>query len=156
MSRRGGFAAQGMARATGRPGVCITTSGPGATNLMTGIADAHMGSIPIVAITGQVAPSVIGTDAFQESDIIGMLVPVTKQSYILDDPYEIPRVVKEAFYLANTGRKGPVNIDFPKDIANAIVEDNGFDTTIRYPVPSPPGIRKDQVTRAQGVVAQSQ
>ena len=150
------FAAQGMARATGKPGVCIATSGPGATNLMTGIADAHMDSIPIVALTGQVATSVIGTDAFQESDIIGMLVPVTKQSYILDDPYEIPRVVKEAFYLANTGRKGPVNIDFPKDIANAIVEDNGFDTTIRYPVPSPPGIGKDQVTRAQDLMDQSE
>ncbi len=150
------FAAQGMARATGKPGVCIATSGPGATNLMTGIADAHMDSVPIVAITGQVATSVIGTDAFQESDIIGMLVPVTKQSYILDDPYEIPRVVKEAFYLANTGRKGPVNIDFPKDIANAIVEDNGFDTTIRYPVPSPPGIGKDQVTRAQDLMDHSE
>ncbi|HJX15332.1 MAG TPA: biosynthetic-type acetolactate synthase large subunit [Candidatus Deferrimicrobiaceae bacterium] len=150
------FAAQGMARATGKAGVCIATSGPGATNLMTGIADAHMDSIPLVAITGQVATSVIGTDAFQESDIIGMLVPVTKQSYILDDPYEIPRVVKEAFYLANTGRKGPVNIDFPKDIANAIVEDNGFDTTIRYPVPPPPGIGKDQATRAQDLMDQSE
>jgi acetolactate synthase-1/2/3 large subunit len=147
------FAAQGMARATGRPGVCIATSGPGATNLMTGIADAHMDSVPIIAITGQVATSVIGTDAFQESDIIGMLVPVTKQSYILDDPYEIPRVVKEAFYLANTGRKGPVNIDFPKDIANAVIEDNGFDTTIRYPVPSPPGAGKDQLDRARALMA---
>jgi thiamine pyrophosphate-dependent acetolactate synthase large subunit-like protein len=115
------FAAQGMARATGKPGVCIATSGPGATNLMTGIADA-------------VATSVIGTDAFQESDIVGMLVPVTKQSYILDDPYEIPRIVKEAFYLSNTGRKGPVNIDLPKDISNAVIPDDGFDATIRYPV----------------------
>ena len=147
------FAAQGMARATGKAGVCIATSGPGATNLMTGIADAHMDSIPIVAITGQVATSVIGTDAFQESDIIGMLVPVTKQSYILDDPYEIPRVVKEAFYLANTGRKGPVNIDFPKDVANAVVPDNGFDTTIRYPVPRPPGMTKEQLARARALMA---
>jgi acetolactate synthase-1/2/3 large subunit len=147
------FAAQGMARATGRPGVCIATSGPGATNLMTGIADAHMDSVPIIALTGQVATSVIGTDAFQESDIIGMLVPVTKQSYILDDPYEIPRVVKEAFYLANTGRKGPVNIDFPKDIANAVIPDDGFDTTIRYPVPSPPGAGKEQLDRAQALMA---
>src|SRR3989304_9780283 len=138
MSRRGGFAAQGMARATGRPGVCITTSGPGATNLMTGIADAHMDSIPIVAITGQVATSVIGTDAFQESDIIGMLVPVTKQSYILDDPYEIPRGVKEAFYLANTGRKGPVTIDFPKDIANPRVASKLVDTTIPNPAAAGP------------------
>ena len=143
------FAAQGVARATNRAGVCISTSGPGATNLMTGIADAHMDSIPLVAITGQVATKVIGTDAFQESDIIGMLVPVTKQAYILDDPYEIPRVVKEAFYLANTGRKGPVNIDFPKDIANAVVPDEGFDTTIRYPVPSPPGINAEQLARAR-------
>jgi acetolactate synthase-1/2/3 large subunit len=150
------FAAQGMARATGRPGVCIATSGPGATNLMTGIADAHMDSIPIIALTGQVATSVIGTDAFQESDIIGMLVPVTKQSYILDDPYEIPRVVKEAFYLANTGRKGPVNIDFPKDIANAVIPDEGFDTTIRYPVPAPPGIRKEQLEQVRKLMASAE
>jgi acetolactate synthase-1/2/3 large subunit len=147
------FAAQGIARATNRAGVCIATSGPGATNLMTGIADAHMDSIPLVAITGQVATAVIGTDAFQESDIIGMLVPVTKQSYILDDPYEIPRVVKEAFYLANTGRKGPVNIDFPKDVANAVVPDHGFDTTIRYPIPSPPGIGREQLAHARKLMA---
>ena len=150
------FAAQGMARATGKPGVCIATSGPGATNLMTGIADAHMDSVPIVAITGQVATSVIGTDAFQESDIIGMLVPVTKQSYILDDPYEIPRIVKEAFYLANTGRKGPVNIDLPKDVSNAVIPDDGFDATIRYPVLPPPGIGKEQVARAQKLMAQAE
>jgi acetolactate synthase-1/2/3 large subunit len=149
------FAAQGMARATGKPGVCIATSGPGATNLMTGIADAHMDSVPIIAITGQVATSVIGTDAFQESDIIGMLVPVTKQSYILDDPYEIPRVVREAFYLANTGRKGPVNIDLPKDISNAVIPDDGFDATIRYPVLPPPGIGKDQVAQAEKLMASS-
>jgi acetolactate synthase-1/2/3 large subunit len=149
------FAAQGMARATGKPGVCIATSGPGATNLMTGIADAHMDSVPIIAITGQVATSVIGTDAFQESDIIGMLVPVTKQSYILDDPYEIPRVVREAFYLANTGRKGPVNIDLPKDISNAVIPDDGFDATIRYPVPPPPGIGKDQLAQAEKLMASS-
>jgi acetolactate synthase-1/2/3 large subunit len=115
---------------------------------MTGIADAHMDSIPIVAITG-VATSVIGTDAFQESDIVGMLVPVTKQSYILDDPYEIPRIVKEAFYLSNTGRKGPVNIDLPKDISNAVIPDDGFDAT-------PPGIGKDQVARAQKLMASSE
>ncbi|HEY7586793.1 MAG TPA: thiamine pyrophosphate-binding protein, partial [Candidatus Deferrimicrobiaceae bacterium] len=147
------FAAQGMARATGRAGVCIATSGPGATNLMTGIADAHMDSIPIVAITGQVATAVIGTDAFQESDIIGMLVPVTKQSYILDDPFEIPRIVREAFYLANTGRKGPVNIDLPKDISNAVIPDGDFDTTIRYPVPAPPGIGRDQLAHAKKLMA---
>jgi acetolactate synthase-1/2/3 large subunit len=149
------FAAQGMARATGKAGVCIATSGPGATNLMTGIADAHMDSIPLVAITGQVATAVIGTDAFQESDIIGMLVPVTKQSYIVDDPYEIPRVVKEAFYLANTGRKGPVNIDLPKDISNAVVPDEGFDTVIRYPVPTPPGISRDQLAQVRKLMAES-
>ncbi|HEY7528787.1 MAG TPA: thiamine pyrophosphate-binding protein, partial [Candidatus Deferrimicrobiaceae bacterium] len=147
------FAAQGMARATGKAGVCIATSGPGATNLMTGIADAHLDSVPLVAITGQVATSVIGTDAFQESDIIGMLVPVTKQSYILDDPHEIPRVVKEAFYLANNGRKGPVNIDFPKDIANAVIPDGGFDTTIRYPVPAPPGIGREQLAQVKKLFA---
>jgi len=133
----------------------LATSGPGATNLMTGIADAHMDSVPIIAITGQVATAVIGTDAFQESDIIGMLVPVTKQSYMLDDPYEIPRVVKEAFYLANTGRKGPVNIDLPKDVSNAVIPDEGFDATIRYPVSSPPGITKDQLAHAQKLMASS-
>lgn len=147
------FAAQGMARATGKAGVCIATSGPGATNLMTGIADAHMDSIPLIALTGQVATAVIGTDAFQESDIIGMLVPVTKQSYSLDDPYEIPRVVKEAFYLANTGRKGPVNIDLPKDVANAVVPDEEFDATVRYPVPEPTGIRKDQLEQVRALTA---
>ncbi len=150
------FAAQGMARATGKVGVCIATSGPGATNLMTGIADAHMDSIPIVAITGQVATAVIGTDAFQESDIIGMLVPVVKQAYILDDPQEIPRVVREAFYLANTGRKGPVNIDLPKDVSNAVIPDAGFDARIRYPVPSLPGIRREQLAQVRQLAAKAQ
>ena len=150
------FAAQGMARATGRVGVCIATSGPGATNLMTGIADAHLDSIPVVAITGQVATSVIGTDAFQESDIVGMLVPVVKQAYLVDDPYEIPRVVREAFYLANTGRKGPVHIDLPKDVANAVIPDGRFDTTIRYPVPKPPGIGKEELEQVRRLVSSAE
>jgi len=150
------FAAQGVARATGRVGVCIATSGPGATNLMTGIADAHLDSIPIVAITGQVATSVIGTDAFQESDVVGMLVPVVKQAYVLDDPYEIPRVVREAFYLANTGRKGPVHIDLPKDVANARIPDGRFDDTIRYPVPDPPGIDREQLEQVRKLAASAE
>jgi acetolactate synthase-1/2/3 large subunit len=109
-------AADGYARATGRVGVCMATSGPGATNLVTGIANAYMDSIPIVAITGQVATKVIGTDAFQEADITGITLPIVKHSYLITDASEIPQVIAEAFYLANTGRKGPVVIDIPRDV----------------------------------------
>ncbi|GAB3526080.1 acetolactate synthase large subunit [Arthrobacter monumenti] len=110
-----GHAAQGYAMVTGRPGVCIATSGPGATNLVTAIADAHMDSVPMVAITGQVASSVIGTDAFQEADIVGITMPITKHSYLVTDPQDIPRVMAEAFHLASTGRPGPVLVDVAKD-----------------------------------------
>jgi len=112
----GGFAADGYARATGRPGVCMATSGPGATNLVTAIADAYMDSVPMVAITGQVPQAMIGKGAFQETDFFGMTLPVVKHSYLITDVNEIPRVVKEAFYIARTGRPGPVVIDFPKNI----------------------------------------
>lgn len=112
----GAFAAEGYARATGRVGVCMATSGPGATNLVTGIADAYMDSVPIVAITGQVVRSMIGKGAFQETDIYGMTLPVVKHSYLITSIGEIPRVVKEAFYIARSGRPGPVLIDLPKDI----------------------------------------
>jgi acetolactate synthase-1/2/3 large subunit len=112
----GGFAAGGYARATGRAGVCMATSGPGATNLVTAIADAYMDSVPLVAITGQVPQAMIGKGAFQETDIFGMTLPVVKHSYLITDVNDIPRIVKEALYIATTGRPGPVTIDFPKNL----------------------------------------
>src|SRR5918912_656757 len=115
----GVFAAEGYARATGKAGVCMATSGPGATNLVTGIADAYMDSVPMVAITGQVPQAMIGKGAFQETDIFGMTLPVVKHSYLVTDINDIPRIVKEAFYLAQTGRPGPVLIDLPKNIQQA-------------------------------------
>src|SRR6266478_3156766 len=114
----GVFAAGGYGRATGRAGVCMATSGPGATNLVTGIADAYMDSVPLVAITGQVPQEMIGRGAFQETDVFGMTLPVVKHSYLIMDIHEIPRVVKEAFHIAQTGRPGPVVIDIPKNIQN--------------------------------------
>lgn len=113
-------AAEGYARVMNKPGVVIATSGPGATNLVTGIADAMIDSIPLVVFTGQVATSVIGTDAFQEADIMGITTPITKHNYQVQDIRDIPRIVKEAFHIANTGRKGPVLIDFPKNISQAL------------------------------------
>jgi acetolactate synthase I/II/III large subunit len=114
----GVFAAEGYARATGKAGVCMATSGPGATNLVTGIADAFMDSIPLVAITGQVPQDMIGRGAFQETDFFGMTLPVVKHSYLVWDINEIPRIVKEAFHIAQSGRPGPVLIDIPKNIQN--------------------------------------
>jgi acetolactate synthase-1/2/3 large subunit len=114
-----GHAAEGYAQATGRPGVAIVTSGPGATNIVTALADAFMDSIPIVVITGQVASVAIGTDAFQEVDTTGITMGVTKHNWLVTDAAEIPRIVREAFHIATTGRPGPVLIDFPKDVANA-------------------------------------
>ena len=118
----GSFAAEGYARATGKPGVCMATSGPGATNLVTGIADAYMDSIPLVAITGQVPQEMIGRGAFQETDVFGMTLPIVKHSYLVMDIHEIPRVVKEAFHIARTGRPGPVVIDIPKNIQNQMAQ----------------------------------
>jgi acetolactate synthase-1/2/3 large subunit len=109
-------AADGYARATGKVGVCMATSGPGATNLVTGIANAHLDSVPVVAITGQVARPFIGKDAFQETDITGITLPITKQNYLVMDAASLPKIVKEAFYLARTGRPGPVLIDLPRDV----------------------------------------
>jgi acetolactate synthase-1/2/3 large subunit len=111
-----GHAATGYAQATGKVGVCMATSGPGATNLVTPIADAHMDSVPIVAITGQVPSAAIGTDAFQEADICGITLPITKHNFLVTDAAEIPRVIAEAFHLAATGRSGPVLVDIPKDV----------------------------------------
>jgi len=115
----GVFAAEGYARATGRAGVCMATSGPGATNLVTGIADAYMDSVPLVAITGQVVQSMIGKGGFQETDIYGMTLPVVKHSYLITEINDIPRIVKEAFYVAQSGRPGPVLIDLPKNVQQA-------------------------------------
>ncbi|NJP36650.1 biosynthetic-type acetolactate synthase large subunit [Alkalicoccus luteus] len=110
-------AAEGYARVTRRPGVVLATSGPGATNLVTGIADAMMDSLPLVVLTGQVATTVTGTDAFQEADIMGITTPITKHNYQVQSAYEIPRIIKEAFHIASTGRPGPVVVDIPKDIS---------------------------------------
>jgi acetolactate synthase-1/2/3 large subunit len=115
-------AADGYARATGKAGVCIVTSGPGATNLVTGLATAYMDSIPVVAITGQVKTSLIGNDAFQEADVTGITRPITKHNYLVKDVKDLARIVREAFHIAATGRPGPVLIDFPSDIQNANAE----------------------------------
>ena len=121
-------AADGYARASGRVGVCLATSGPGACNLVTGIATAYMDSVPVVAITGQVPTSMLGNDAFQESDITGITLPVTKHNYLVKDANELAGVVREAFYIAKTGRNGPVLIDLPKDVNTDLVKN---------PVPAP-------------------
>src|SRR5881296_3086608 len=115
----GVFAAEGYARATGRAGVCMATSGPGATNLVTGIADAFLDSTPLVAITGQVPQHMIGKGAFQETDVFGVTAPIVKHNYLVTDIRDLPRVVKEAFHIAQTGRPGPVLIDIPKNVQQA-------------------------------------
>ncbi|CAH1198819.1 biosynthetic-type acetolactate synthase large subunit [Paenibacillus sp. JJ-223] len=145
-------AADGYARSTGRTGVCLATSGPGATNLITGIATAHMDSIPLVVITGNVATSLLGTDAFQEADIGGMTLPVTKHSYMVRTADELPRVLREAFHLANSGRKGPVLVDIPKDVSAEMTE---FiypeEISIRGYQPLP-FVRPDQIGRLAAVL----
>ena len=115
-------AADGYARVTGRPGVCWATSGPGATNLVTGIATAQMDSVPMVIVTGQVKRSAIGSDAFQETDITGITLPITKHNYLVMDPGDIARTIKEAFHIASTGRPGPVLVDIPKDVIEEYTE----------------------------------
>ena len=114
-----GHAAQGYAVATGGVGVCMATSGPGATNLVTPLADAHMDSVPMVAVTGQVGAASIGTDAFQEADIRGITMPITKHNFLVTNPTDIPRVIAEAFYLARSGRPGPVLVDVAKSALQA-------------------------------------
>ena len=121
-----GFIAQGMARVSGRPEVCFASSGPGATNLVTAIADAHLDSIPMVAITGQVPLSMIGTDAFQEADIYGMTVPITKHNFLVRSADELLQVIPDAFRLAMSGRPGPVLIDIPKDVQTQVVSFDAF------------------------------
>lgn len=128
------FAAEGYARSTGKIGVCMATSGPGATNLVTGLADAKMDSCPIVAITGQVARHFIGTDAFQETPIVEVCRAITKHHYLITKFEDIPRVVKEAFYLARSGRPGPVLIDFPKDLqVETTTEEIDYDPPMKLP-----------------------
>ncbi len=119
-----GHAATGYAQATGRVGVCIATSGPGATNLVTPLADAQMDSVPIVAITGQVPAPAIGTDAFQEADIRGVTMPITKHNYLVTNPLDIPKAIAEAFYIANSGRPGPVLVDIAKDALQKMTDYN--------------------------------
>ncbi len=133
----GGHAAEGYAQASGKVGVCLGTSGPGSTNLVTAIADAYMDSVPLVAITANVSRPLIGTDAFQEADITGITMPITKHNYLVTDPDDIGRVMKEAFYLARTGRPGPVHVDFPKDVLQAEVEFE-YPETVHIPGYMPP------------------
>jgi len=130
-------AADGYARASGRVGVCVATSGPGATNLVTGLATAHMDSSPVVAITGQVSRPMIGRDAFQETDIIGITLPITKQSFLVQDAAELADVVREAFAVAQHGRPGPVLIDIPKDVQNQKVEWTSPDVGAQHAAPLP-------------------
>jgi len=126
------FAAQGYARASGKTGTCMATSGPGACNLVTGLADAYIDSAPMVAITGQVPTTAIGGDSFQEADIVGITMPITKYNYLLERVEDVPSTVKGAYYIANTGRPGPVLIDFPKDIQKAEVGEFKYPKTIAF------------------------
>ncbi len=121
-------AADGYARASGKPGVCLVTSGPGATNLVTGIATAYMDSVPLICLTGQVPTHMLGTDAFQEADITGITMAITKHNYLVSDPNDLTRVIKEAFHIATTGRPGPVLIDLPKDVMISELEPDFPDT----------------------------
>ncbi|MEX2460527.1 MAG: biosynthetic-type acetolactate synthase large subunit [Paenibacillaceae bacterium] len=144
-------AADGYARTTGKVGVCIATSGPGATNLVTGIATAYMDSVPLVVITGNVASTFIGTDAFQEADITGITMPITKHSYLVRNVDDLPRIIHEAFHIANTGRKGPVLIDIPKDISGEKTIFKHVDSvSIRgyHPTLDPNKLQVDKIVKA--------
>jgi len=149
-----GHMAQGYARATGTVGVAIATSGPGATNLVTPIADAYLDSTPIVCITGQVPTHLIGTDAFQEADIQGITMPVVKHSWLVDRAEDIPRIVKEAFHIARSGRPGPVLIDIPKDLQLAeITYVPSKQVDIPGYKPSRHGHPKQVITAAEAILA---
>ena len=149
--------ADGYARATGKVGVAIATSGPGATNLVTGLATAMMDSSPIVCITGQVARGVIGSDAFQECDVTGVTLPVTKHNYLVMDTHELPYIIREAFYIARTGRPGPVLIDVPKDVQNESIEFVYPEGEIRLPGYVPPqGGSADEIAAALDLIAKAQ
>ncbi|NMC89021.1 MAG: biosynthetic-type acetolactate synthase large subunit [Methanomicrobiales archaeon] len=151
-------AADGYARASGRVGVCLATSGPGACNLVTGIATAYMDSVPIVAFTGQVPTGMLGNDAFQESDITGITMPVTKHNYLVKDADDLDRVVQEAFYIARTGRPGPVLIDLPKDVTNGPAKGGGASpgkVTLRGYQPTYEGHVR-QIDRALDLIVESE
>ncbi|WP_413253246.1 acetolactate synthase large subunit [Streptomyces caniferus] len=150
-----GHAATGYAQSTGKVGVCMATSGPGATNLVTPIADAYMDSVPLVAITGQVVSSSIGTDAFQEADICGITMPITKHSFLVTDPDDIPRAISEAFHLASTGRPGPVLVDITKD---ALQKDTVFRWPAEHRLPGYSPVTKPsgkQIQRAARLIAEA-
>lgn len=150
----GSFAAQGVARTTGRPGVCMATSGPGATNLVTGIADAKLDSVPMIAITGQVPQQFIGTDAFQEVPMVEVCRAITKHHYMITDINEVARVVKEAFHVATTGRPGPVLIDFPKDVQLTNIPRDQVDFDPDFALPGyVPQIRKAAAEQISQVIA---
>lgn len=150
-------AADGYARSTGRVGVCLATSGPGATNLVTGLANAYMDSVPLVAFTGQVGTKLIGRDSFQEADITGITLPVTKHNYLVKDVADIPRVVKEAFHIASTGRPGPVLVDLPKDISMTKAAKPEFPSEINLPGYKPTYVgNARQVKAAAAAIEQAQ
>src|SRR2546429_6218612 len=150
-----GHAATGYAQATGRTGVCMATSGPGATNLVTPLADAYMDSVPIVAITGQVSTNLIGTDGFQEADISGITLPITKHNFLVTKPEDIARTIGEAFHVASTGRPGPVLVDIAKDAMQAstdFVWPVPFDLPGYHPVTRP---HARQVRQAAQLITES-
>ncbi len=146
------LSADGYARVSGKVGVCLATSGPGATNLVTGIANAFLDSVPMVAITGQVATPLMGTDAFQEVDIFGITLPVVKHSFIIRDAADIPRIVAEAFEIAASGRPGPVLIDLPKDVANTLVMTPRPTRSVMPALPAPDA---DALDQANALIAQA-
>ena len=136
-------AADGYARATGRVGVCVATSGPGATNLVTGLATAQMDSVPLVAITGQVGRPALGKDSFQETNVMGMTLPFTKHSFLVENPDELYPTMRRAFEIARSGRPGPVLIDVPKDVQFAACDDNGYRRLKEAPPPvESPGLER--------------
>lgn len=151
-----GHAAQGYAVSSGKTGVCIATSGPGATNLLTAIADANMDSIPLVAITGQVPTRLLGSDAFQEADIVGMAMPISKHSFMITDAQDIPRALAAAFHIASTGRPGPVLVDVTKDAQVGMMEYRGIpeDLELRGYTPATRGHSK-QIREAAKFITES-
>ncbi len=150
----GGFIAQGMARVSGKTAVCFATSGPGATNALTAIADAKLDSIPLVAITGQVPRAMIGTDAFQEIDTYGLTIPITKHNYLVRSAAELLEVIPEAFRIAGSGRPGPVLIDVPKDVQNESVEFEKWPDPV--PLRTPPSPRDEDLQEAAQLIARAQ
>ena len=152
MNRLQPHAADGYARTTGKVGVCLTTSGPGATNLVTGIATAYMDSVPIVALTGQVTTRDIGNDAFQEADIAGITRPISKHNYIVTDIKDLARIVREAFYIARTRRPGPVVIDLPSDVIAALSKDKIPEQVTRRGYQECPQLNSKQLQRSAALI----